>query len=213
MPKLVIAIEAHTANRTAQRLQSCKGVLKLPEAILMDGVSALQDRHLRCGLEKVLQAHGAVAPHCILHANVGILDLRGITGAAGIAMEVVFTSTNTAKSAFCTVEHLLPQTVIVPKVTFWAEVSCKKAAANFAILCRRLPVATHVANHLGDLRAVDLVGPLTCTGGLVVAVATPEHLVAARRQDPAAPPVVLAAQRSWLLHRTAPSLQSSIRGL
>lgn len=197
MPKLVIAVEADAADRATQRLQSCKGVLKLPEAILVDGVSALQDRYLRCGLEKVLQAHGTVAPHCVLHANVGILDLRRITGAAGVAMEVVFTTANAAESAFFTVEDLLPQAVIVPKVALWAEVSCEKAAANFAILHRGLPVATNVANHLGNLGSIELVWPLTGTGGLVVAVTTPEDLVAAQRPDPAAPPVVLAAR---LLH-------------
>jgi len=50
-PEVFVLVQGHAADWTSQGLQASERHLQLPQAILMYGVSTLQYRHLKGGLE------------------------------------------------------------------------------------------------------------------------------------------------------------------
>lgn len=149
----------------------------------MNGVSALKYGDLGHRLEEILQADGAVAAHGVLHAAVRVFDLRWVAAATRVAVKIIVSTSHSTNAALVTMEDLLPETIIIPKVALWAEILSKLRATSFAILRRFLLVFTDEANHLGNLRSDDLVRSTAVAGSLIVAMATPIDLSTTRRND------------------------------
>mmetsp|Transcript_45400 Transcript_45400/g.82997 ORF Transcript_45400/g.82997 Transcript_45400/m.82997 type:complete len:85 (-) Transcript_45400:406-660(-) len=83
---------------------------------MVDGMAALENGHLTCGLEEIRKADWAVLPHGILHARVRLSDLVRVATPARIAVKVVLTAAYSAYSALPAVENLFVMPFVIPEL-------------------------------------------------------------------------------------------------
>eukprot|EP00746_Dinoflagellata_sp_MGD_P121964 gnl/MRDRNA2_/MRDRNA2_56984_c0_seq1.p2 gnl/MRDRNA2_/MRDRNA2_56984_c0~~gnl/MRDRNA2_/MRDRNA2_56984_c0_seq1.p2 ORF type:complete len:181 (+),score=21.11 gnl/MRDRNA2_/MRDRNA2_56984_c0_seq1:79-621(+) len=158
----------------------------------MNCVATLQDSHLRCGLEKILQTHRAILVHCILYTSVRGADFIGIAAATCIAMEVILSTSHATNAAPRTMENTLLRPIIIPEVANLTEVATESLATSLAALRWELPQIALLTYNLFDPFAINLMGSLAHVFCLVVTMTAPESLATARRNNLAMSPVVSA---------------------
>jgi len=83
---------------------------------MVNGVAALQNRHLTCGLEQVRKADRAILPHGVLYTCVRLPDLIGIATPASVAMEIVFAAAHSADATVPAMEDLLLVSLVIPEL-------------------------------------------------------------------------------------------------
>lgn len=196
-PQVVEAIERNAADRTSQGLQAHKRCLELAEALLVDRVAALQDGHLRRGLEEVAEAHRTVLVHRTLDAGVPSPDLIGVTAPTGVAVEEVLLPAPATNTAFVAVKHLLLQPFIVPEIAGTAVIGTKNLATRETGSAGFLFGETTLANDGLYLLSVDL---MVLGAAFIMTVATPEQL-ATTWSDNLASSSVVSAPVCWRWRR------------
>jgi len=121
-PEIFVLIQRDVANWATQGLQPCTRHLEFAQAVLVYGMTALQDGDLDGRLKEILNADGTILVHGVLHAGVGVPNLVGITASTGVAVEVILAAANTTDTALLAMKNLLLHSLVVPKVAVGTEV-------------------------------------------------------------------------------------------
>ena len=163
----------------------------LAEAEAVQLVTTLHGHALACGRVQLLVA--VLAQYdLLLGVSMVVAHLLAHTGATGLTVKEILSATCLADTAAIAMELALGQ-IVVEEIAHGAEVRAECGAAAFACRRRRLLVRAPVAHHLRHGETVHLVRVAVVGRVGVVAKTAGEVSVAARREHPAAPVVVLAA--------------------